>query len=197
MKLGTEMKLISKALLAAGAAVAIAGPASATVVTFDDLVGQTTVADGYGGINWGGQWTYYGSPQSPYTAHSGDYRVYDFATDGGFSFAAPVVFDGAWFAGLESSSVQFQLLLGGSVVATSATLGTTADPHFLASGYGGLVDQVKVLSGQPDFWVMDDVTYNAGSVGGVPEPASWALMILGFGAVALTLRGRKMVPDAA
>ena len=191
------MKLYAKALMAAAAVMAIAGPASATVVNFDDLVGQSPVVDGYGGINWGGQWTYYGYAQDPYTPHSGDYRVYDFATDGGFSFAAPVVFNGAWFSGKDTSSVQFQLLLGGSVVGASATLGTSVTPAFLASGYSGLVDQVKVLSGQPDFWVMDDVTYNAGTIGGVPEPASWALMILGFGAVGLTLRGRKMVPDAA
>ncbi len=36
----------------------------------------------------------------------------------------------------------------------------------------------------------DDFTFNAG--GGVPEPASWALMLLGFGAIGLTARrGRK------
>jgi hypothetical protein len=191
------MTSISKTLMAAAAVVAIAGPASATVVTFDDLTGQAPVVDGYGGINWGGQWTYYGYAQDPYTPHSGNYRVYDAATDAGFTFAAPVVFNGAWFAGKDTSSVQFQLLLGGSVVATSASLGTSVTPAFLSSGYAGLVDQVKVLSGQPDFWVMDDVTYNAGTVGGVPEPASWALMILGFGAVGLTLRGRKMVPAQA
>jgi hypothetical protein len=179
----------SKTLLAMTAAAAIAGPASATVITFDDLSGQALVPDGYAGLIWNGDWNYYNGVQSPYTAHSGDYRVYDLTTDGSFNFSGPVVFDGAWFAGQTTSSVQFQLLLGGSVVGTSGVLGVSSTPAFLASGYGGQVDEVRVLSGQPDFWVMDDVTYHTG--GGVPEPATWAMMILGFGAVGLTLRGRR------
>ncbi len=39
---------------------------------------------------------------------------------------------------------------------------------------------------------LDDLTFNSGpSGGGVPEPASWALMILGFGGVGALLRQRR------
>jgi hypothetical protein len=33
--------------------------AKAVVVDFDDLVGSGLVSDGYGGINWNGEWRHY------------------------------------------------------------------------------------------------------------------------------------------
>ena len=186
------MKLVTKTALAALAVAAIAGPASATVVNFDDLTGQGTVADGYGGINWGGLWSYYDWEQSPYTPASGNTRVYDGGASDGFTFDTARIFDGAWFSGQSTTTVQFELWSGGSVVATSAILSMTDTPHYLATAYGGLVDKVVVLSNAPDFFVMDDVTYHGGA-GGVPEPATWAMMILGFGAVGLTMRGQRRV----
>jgi choice-of-anchor A domain-containing protein len=42
-----------------------------------------------------------------------------------------------------------------------------------------------------------DLGSNAGGVGGVPEPAAWALMIFGFGVVGGALRRRKPVSAAA
>jgi len=77
--------VVAVALLASGAA-------SAAVVNFDDLSGSGVVADGYGGINWGGVWTYYDSPQPPYTPSSGLERVYTPGTGSGeytFSFVTP------------------------------------------------------------------------------------------------------------
>jgi hypothetical protein len=65
---------------------------------------------------------------------------------------------------------------------------------FLASGYEGLVDEVR-LYGNSGNWVMDDLTYTTGVTAGVPEPASWAMMILGFGAAGALLRRRRgLVP---
>ena len=186
------MKLVCKTLLAGLAAAAIAGPASATVVTFDDLTGSGVVADGYGGINWGGLWNYYDSDQYPYTPASGKTRVYDYGAGDGFSFDTARIFDGAWFAGQSSTTVQFELWSGGGVVATSAILSLSDVPHYLTPAYSGLVDKVVVLSNAPDFFVMDDVTYHGGA-GGVPEPATWAMMILGFGAIGMTMRGQRRV----
>lgn len=56
-----------------------------------------------------------------------------------------------------------------------------------ADYYGGRIDKIDVLGA------------GGGSVfsPGVPEPASWALMILGFGGVGATLRRRRAVPTAA
>ena len=78
-------------------------------------------------------------------------------------------FDGAWFAGQTATSVTFELLLGSTSVWTSGTMFTSDIPTFLSSGYSGMVDNVLVLSNAPDYYVMDDVTFNGGS-SSVPEP---------------------------
>ena len=179
---------------AAGATILTAAGANATVVTFDDLVGSGSLTT-YAGINWApGSWNFYDSVQPPYNPASNFERVYDFTSNGEFDFSGPVVFNGASFAGYASATVQFQLSLGGSVVWTSGTLAPSGTPTFLASGYSGLVDKVEVLSPQPDFFVMDNVTYNGGAV---PEPATWALMLGGFGLAGVTLRRRRAVAVAA
>ncbi len=157
--------------------VAMTSFAATTVVTFDDLVGDGVVPDGYGGITWGGQWNYYGEVQSPYTAHSDPNRVYDFVSDAKLTFDTPQVFQGAWFAGYDFATVTFQLYDGATLVWTSATLAPSDVPTFLASGYSGTVTSFDVLSPSPDFFIMDDVTYGSG--GTTPEPSS--LLLLGSG----------------
>src|SRR4051812_10099560 len=79
---GWGRRLLGLALLALAAAPAQADP---VVVSFDDLVGQATVPQGYGGINWGGVWTSYDWAQAPYTPHSppNTSRVYTPATGEG------------------------------------------------------------------------------------------------------------------
>lgn len=94
---------------ALSAAVALCAPfASATVLTFDDIVGPdgyASVPGNYGGLDWSnaGLAVFTGA-QAPFTAHSGAGRVATDWIDGGpiastIRFLAPAVFDGAWFAG--------------------------------------------------------------------------------------------------
>ncbi|HLZ73849.1 PEPxxWA-CTERM sorting domain-containing protein [Phenylobacterium sp.] len=54
--------------------------------------------------------------------------------------------------------------------------------------YGGGSGDLHIVSGANVFYP----EYGAG--GGVPEPASWALMILGFGSVGQRLRSRRSAP---
>lgn len=65
--------------------------------------------------------------------------------------------------------------------------------------YFGVVDDIPFLSvsivntsqpGQSDAWGIDDISYNTSLV---PEPESWALLVLGFGLIGATLRRRKVV----
>ena len=41
------------------------------------------------------------------------------------------------------------------------------------------------------YWLLDDVSVQATNTNSVPEPATWTLMLLGFGAVGFALRGRR------
>jgi hypothetical protein len=171
--------------------VSMAAYGQQVVVNFDDLPGNNQlVPQGYGGIDWNNNWTYYGSPQDPYNPHSPPNRVYTFDPNGAFSFQTPEVFDGAWFAGNSFATVTFVLFdANGNQVWTSATLAPNGTPTFLASGYDGLVKTVDVVSPSPDFYIMDDVTYHSGSGGTVPEPSSFVL--LGSGVLALGAAVRR------
>ena len=64
----------------------------------------------------------------------------------------------------------------------------SSTPTFLASGFGGTVASVGVVSNRQDFFIMDDVTYGKG--GAVPEPGSIALL-LGPGAVGSFVIARR------
>ena len=44
--------------------------------------------------------------------------------------------------------------------------------------------------GNDDSWGIDNLSVTS-STGGVPEPATWALMLLGFGGLGTALRSRR------
>ncbi len=160
---------------------AISGRAEAglTVVTFDNLA-DGTVPDGYGGINWSGDWYNYTEAQPPYNPESPPGRVYTYSGTAPMTFVTPgQVFDGAYFSGYSFATVQFELLYNSVPVAYSAVLAPSATPTFLSSGYSGPVDQVLVLSPSPDYYVMDNVTYGTA----VPEPSA---IVMGGTALVIT-----------
>ena len=89
--------------------------------------------------------------------------------------------------------MEFNLYNDGSLVWTSASLGTTSTPTFLSSGYSGAVDVVGVLSNANDFYVMDDVTYG-GDVTAAPEPATMSLVLVSLVGLGV-LRRRAYSPQ--
>lgn len=193
------MRILSIAWIAAAALAFSATRAEATVVNFDDiLTNSLLVPDGYGGIDWGGDWRAYNAPQSPYNPSSGATRIYstlapDTRTD--FSFSTPAIFQGAWFAGDTGvNPVRFEMYLAGALVGSSSMLDLSEIPTFLSSDYAGPVDNVVVVGPSGNF-AMDDVTYEA-NVASVPEPSSFAfatLTLTGYGARCLRRR-RSQLP---
>lgn len=183
------MKLSSKKLLSgflASLAFA-AGTANATVVNFDNLIGNGPVPAEYGGISWEQGWHYLAFEFPPFNAHSNPTRIYSESDENGFTFGdSDQVFEGAWFAGYYY--VSFELFDDGLLVHTSPTLQLfgTGPAQFLATGYEGLVDAVRVV-GIAGAYVMDDVTYHAA----VDEPGMPSLMLVGMLAAAALNAGTK------
>lgn len=178
-------------------------PAKADVLTFDDLTGSEFFTSNYNGFQFGTNnidttaWFYTGAISPDYKAHSPtqyigtDSQLYDpsnvYEAAQSIKGATAFIFDGAYFSGFET--VGYQLLLNGSLVFTTAPSSELTDtPTFVASGYAGAVDEVIVFGAQ-GFYGLDDFTYHA--VSGVPEPSTWAMMILGFAGVGFMAYRRR------
>ncbi|PZQ54501.1 MAG: hypothetical protein DI570_22925 [Phenylobacterium zucineum] len=185
--------------LVAGLTISAAFPAAAAttiVLNFDDLTGFGAMPATYEGVQFE-DFSHYDTPKLPeYPTRSGKtslYSNYDRHKPGSastsiFRFGDDVRFDGAWFSG--KLAVAFAMYRDGQLVHSSSSLALDSTMQYLGSGYDGLVDEVR-LYGNSGNWVMDDLTYTTGITAGVPEPATWALMILGFGSAGVALRSRR------
>lgn len=85
-----------------------------------------------------------------------------------------------------NGSYTFESLLGGSVVESF-----TSDVDASASNFYGFsssaFDSIRITNLDSDFFLLDNVQISAA----VPEPATWAFMIFGFGAIGGALRSNR------
>ncbi|MBI3618016.1 MAG: PEP-CTERM sorting domain-containing protein [Candidatus Omnitrophica bacterium] len=185
-------KLILVVAVAMVLAFGMVGNASATVLTFEELTnGDLSSLNPYQGIiNWeNGSWFFYNWSQPPYNPSSGIVRTYESSDPTpSWSFVSPVVYNGSYFSGYDYATVQMDLYLSSTLVHSTGTFAPSSVPTFFSTGYNGSVDQVVINTPSPDFWVMDDLTYDGQTPpptdnGVVPEPATMALLgsgLLGF-----------------
>lgn len=107
-----------------------------------------------------------------------------------FTFAAPITSFGANFFSLNNGSP-----LRTSITVNGQTFGPTAEPTFLGfvsmSAFTTLTFSVAANAGTNDEFGLDNVRF---ATAGVPEPATWAMMVFGFGAMGGALRRRPTVP---
>lgn len=198
-------------------AIAAAQPAAAQLtITFDDLPGaENAVPNGYKGLNWSNfnflrATTFTPSP-SGYLAGltSGSKVAYSgFTSVQPQSISAATPFQlfsfqmtAAWYDGI---SVEVSGLLGGSEVFRQTLNPSSTSPTLYSFG-GASIDTLTFVhdenSGTPNLaygnnccqqFALDDLIVD-GVVFGVPEPASWVLLMAGFGAVGSQMRRRRQI----
>lgn len=206
-----------RAAVAAALLTAAAPAAAQTVLDFDTLgtAGVVTFSN-YGGFTWAT-----GAPTAPDWAAvdvdqncpscsptgfrdgrtSGAYiatQYYEFLS----TITSPQQFrmvstqlSSAW---RDNLTVQFSGYLAGQLIwSSSEVVGRSAT---LVTFNSGMIDELRIFStgggapsggGSSAGAVFDDFTYSLSAVTGVPEPATWAMMVLGFGALGGAIRRRR------
>ncbi len=202
---------MKNALFAAAlAAVAFAAPASAITLNFDDVATFTEVGAGYNGFDFT---NFYALDTTQYNASgyvngvvSLNNVLYNaFADPASISSASAFQLTSAYLTGAWNDGLNIQVdgYKNNTLIYTQNFLVDTAGP-MLVNFNNALVDNVVFSSfggtnagyeGGGDHFAMDNLTIN-GTSGAVPEPASWALMIVGFGMVGGSLRRRATVVAA-
>jgi hypothetical protein len=205
------MKLAS-ASLGSIAALAIGLPsasASAEVITFNNLatgncaVHAQTVTSG--SFTFSANDTFYicnpgvvGNNPMPALLDANGQSIITMSQTGGGAFSLNSFFAGTrnqpqWYALATGIEVVGNLAAGGTVSQTITFDGTAWGEHFLNSSFTGLssVRLSAISSGNNSEFLIDDIRVNEAFQSAVPEPATWAMLILGFGVVGSALRTAK------
>jgi hypothetical protein len=194
-----------KAVLAALAlcAAALAGPACADVITFDDRGHAVQSLGSYQGFDWNNMSTVapkkvglgntgYGKGViSPKNVAFNDYGLKQASVSvasGTFTFES-AYFNAAWIDGLKLTIVGFND--GVQKYKQTLTL-NTKKPQLFEANWGGIdkltfETYINDCTDKGRQFVMDNFKFASG----VPEPSTWAMMIVGFGGVGVMVRSNR------
>jgi hypothetical protein len=200
-------------LLAAAAALTLAAqPASAVVLTFDHLAHEGSASTYYSsGFEYGG-FRFRNSLGDTTTFRvfgSADPRNADpdgatFTSNWGPAFTVMERIDGGTFDLLsldfadyanDGTSTRLELLYDGQY--QSLSLDSLAGLETLTLNLRGVRSFQYAFSGGAPWGQVDNIVVDEPIVSGVPEPATWAMMILGFAGVGAALRRRNCTAAAA
>jgi hypothetical protein len=200
---------------AAAAALVPATPPAATVINFDEYpadndngglpsnryaslgvtIQSTDDGSTWGGISNGdpGNWDLEGTNGAIFAGFNGSIYLMSllFATDiSAFSL------DASRSNGSSDGTVTLNGYLDGLLVSTnSVTLG--AINQWSSIGLTGLFDQVTVVGTGTGFHPFGIDNINFSSVRAIPEPGTWAMMLIGFAGMGLAVRRRKAAAEPA
>lgn len=207
------MKPIFRNAITSGIAatlLAITAPAAAVVINFDDLGtnGYTAIPTSYQGLTWD-YWgsingANYGASGYANGVVSGGNSACGCASDAGQPFqsiasATAFTLDSGYFTSAWNDGATLTVvgLSGATTLFSSTAVLDTTGPTFLTFNWSG-IDTVRFsiaggvqnrgLGGGGDYFAVDDLSISVAAA--VPEPASWALMIAGFGLVGAAMRRR-------
>jgi hypothetical protein len=183
---------------------AIAAPASAVTLNFDDLTGSTQIMT-YGGFDFANFYALdtVGFPQSGYVngvvsptnvAYNADGHAASISAATPFSLTSGYV-AAAWNDGLTvrlvGSLAGVTVFTQSFVVDTSHSVLETFDPALIDTVVfttSGGTHHAGYNAGVGTQLSLDNLTINGSPPPAVPEPAMWALMVTGFGLVGGALR---------
>lgn len=113
-----------------------------------------------------------------------------------FTFAAPTtafgIDLGTFFQNFPSPTVySFSVGVATPGSEVNVLTGPTQSLTFFGLTSTTAFTSITIQGGANNFTVFDNVTLATANLAAVPEPATWAMMLLGFGLVGATLRSRR------
>jgi hypothetical protein len=193
---------------------ACCAPAGAVVLNFDDLetVGLPAIPNGYGGLNWDNFRTLDGlSTGGGYPAATVSANNVAFNGGGGIAtissstnfFLTSAYLTAAWYDnlsvqvyGYENGALVYSQLFNPSATApTLISFNHALINSAVFTSFGG-TQHASYTTGGGFHFALDNLAINEGasnpgSSGAVPEPASWAMLVAGFGLAGGALRRRR------
>ncbi len=190
---------------------ALGAPATAEVLTFDDVGTNafTTLPSSYHGFTldyWASVNAFnYGPSGYANGVVSGGNSACACASDSGHAFesisnAGGLTLTSGYFTSAwnDGATLTVTGLSGATTLFTTTAVLDTTGPSFLTFDWSGIDSvQFSIAGGTPhpgllgagDYFAVDNLSITANSV---PEPASWAMMIGGFGLVGAAMRRRAV-----